>query len=412
VPIVTPERAIPRPRKGIPPPLAAQPAPQLAPHRDRGTVAVILFQHGPLFENSLPLTVFGVDRRGHGLPYYRLLACMGEAGPLPTTGGILLATPYGLAAAEAAGTLIVPAWRSPTDRPPEPALATLRRAAKEGARIVGLDSGVFVLAAAGLLDGRRCTTHWLHAPTLARRYPRTQVLPRELCVDDGEIITGAGAAAGLDACLHLVRRDHGAQAAARLARRLVFPAGRRGGQTPYFDNDVPDELRGDPLADAMAWALDHLTEPLDVDAMAARAAMSRRSFDRKFRGTVGVAPLQWLNAQRVMYAQRMLESTDLAMDQIAIRSGFGSLVAMRGHFRRMLSTSPTAYRSSFRTLPSDRRVDHGSWVDVVDAVDVVGNVDVVEEEKKDEEGASAETAAGAEGGIERAGEAGAAEARA
>lgn len=344
---MTPERAIPRPRKGVPP----QPAPQLAPHRDRGTVAVILFQHGPLFENSIPLTVFGVDRRGHGLPYYRLLACMGEAGPLPTTAGILLATPYGLAAAEAAGTLIVPAWRSPTDRPPEPALATLRRAAKEGARILGLDSGVFVLAAAGLLDGRRCTTHWLYAPTLARRFPRTQVLPRELCVDDGEILTGAGAAAGIDACLHVVRRDHGAQAAARLARRLVFPAGRRGGQTPYFDNDVPDELRGDPLADAMAWALDHLTEPLDVDAMAARAAMSRRSFDRKFRGTVGVAPLQWLNAQRVMYAQRMLESTDLPMDQIAIRSGFGSLVAMRGHFRRMLSTSPTAYRSSFRTTP-------------------------------------------------------------
>jgi transcriptional regulator GlxA family with amidase domain len=163
-------------------------------------VAVILFQHSPLFENSIPLTVFGVDRRGHGLPYYRLLACMGEAGPLPTTGGILLATPYGLAAAEAAGTVIVPAWRSPTDRPPEPALATLRRAAKEGARILGLDSGVFVLAAAGLLDGRPCTTHWLYAPTLARRYPRAQVLPRELCVDDGEIVTGAGAAAGIDAC--------------------------------------------------------------------------------------------------------------------------------------------------------------------------------------------------------------------
>ncbi|MBR7839693.1 helix-turn-helix domain-containing protein, partial [Actinospica durhamensis] len=232
--------------------------------------------------------------------------------------------------------------------------ATLRRAAKEGARILGLDSGVFVLAAAGLLDGRPCTTHWLYAPTLARRFPRAQVLPRELCVDDGEVVTGAGAAAGIDACLHVVRRDHGAQAAARLARRLVFPVGRRGGQTPYFDNDVPDELRGDPLADSMTWALDHLTEPLDVDAMAARASMSRRSFDRKFRHTVGVAPLQWLNAQRVMYAQRMLESTDLAMDQIAIRSGFGSLVAMRGHFRRMLSTSPTAYRSGFRTTPTLR----------------------------------------------------------
>ncbi len=322
-------------------------------------MAVILFQHGPMFENSIPLTVFGVDRRGHGLPYYRLLACMGEAGPLPTTGGILLATPYGLAAAEAAGTVIVPAWRSPTDRPPEPALATLRRASKEGARILGLDSGVFVRSPRpGCWTAAGCTTHWLYAPTLARHASRAPRCCRASCAwTTANCITGAGraAVAGLDACLHVVRRDHGAQAAARLARRLVFPAGRRGGQTPYFDNDVPDELRGDPLADAMAWALDHLTEPLDVDAMAARASMSRRSFDRKFRLTIGVAPLQWLNAQRVMYAQRMLESTDLAMDQIAIRSGFGSLVAMRGHFRRMLSTSPTAYRNSFRTVLTDRR---------------------------------------------------------
>jgi transcriptional regulator GlxA family with amidase domain len=347
---VTPEPAVPKPRAaasvGGPRPLPS--SARLAPSRDRGAVAVILFQNCPMFESSLPLTVFGVDRRGQGLPYYRLLACMGEAGPLPTTGGILMATPYGLAAADAAGTVIVPAWRSPAERPPEPALAMLRRAAKEGARVVGLDLGVFVLAAAGLLDDRSATTHWMYAPALARRHPRVRVQPRELCVDTGQFVTGAGAAAGIDACLHIVRRDHGPESAASLARRLVFPAGRRGGQAPYFDAELPEELLGDPIAEAMAWALDHLTEPFDVDAMAERASLSRRSFDRRFRTATGSAPLQWLNAQRVMYAQRMLESTDLPMDQVALRSGFGSLVAMRGHFRRHLSTSPTAYRQAFR----------------------------------------------------------------
>jgi transcriptional regulator GlxA family with amidase domain len=342
---VTPDPVVPRPRTapaGPPPPV------RLAPTRDRGTVALILFQNGPLFEGSIPMAVFGVDRRGQGLPYYRLLTCMGEAGPLPTTGGIMMATPYGLAAADAAGTIIIPAWRSVTDRVPEAALTTLRRAGREGARIVGLDAGVFVLAAAGLLDHRPATTHWMYAPTLARRFPRVRVQHRELCVDDGQIITGAGAAAGLDACLHLVRRDHGPQVAASLARRLVFPAGRRGGQAPYFDAAPADGLPDDPIAETMSWALDHLTEPFDVDAMAERSALSRRSFDRRFRVVTGSAPLQWLNTQRVMYAQRMLESTDLPMDQVATRSGFGSLVAMRGHFRRQLSTSPAAYRQAYR----------------------------------------------------------------
>lgn len=356
---VTAEPAVPkpsaaaggRPVPGAAPPGGGPPA-RLAPSRDRGTVAVILFQNSAIYEAAIPLTVFGVDRRGQGLPYYRLLTCMGEAGPLPTTGGILMATPYGLAAADAAGTIVVPSWRSPAERPPEPALATLRRAAKEGARLVGLDVGVFVLAAAGLLDDRAATTHWMHAPNLARRHPRIRVQPRELVVDTGQIVTGAGGAAGLDACLHVVRRDHGPQAAASLARRLVFPAGRRGGQAPYFDAELPEELLGDPVAEAMAWALEHLTEPFDVDAMAERASLSRRSFDRRFRTATGSAPLQWLNAQRVMYAQRMLESTDLAMDQVALRSGFGSLVAMRGHFRRHLSTSPTAYRQAFRGGPA------------------------------------------------------------
>lgn len=350
------------------------------------SVAVFAYDGVSTFGLGVTAEVFGCNRKGEGIPRFDYCLAAAEPGMIRTDVGLPILVEYGLDRLRSADLAVIACWDDTDRQPPEPVLAALRSVVDRGGRVLSACTGAFVLAAAGLLDGRRCTTHWLHAPTLARRYPRTQVLPRELVVEDGEIITGAGAAAGLDACLYVVRRDHGAQAAARLARRLVFPAGRRGGQTPYFDNDVPDELRGDPLADAMSWALDHLTEPLDVDAMAARAAMSRRSFDRKFRGTVGVAPLQWLNAQRVMYAQRMLESTDLAMDQIAIRSGFGSLVAMRGHFRRMLSTSPTAYRSSFRTLPADRRAPGRLWPDGADdedPKDVSENIDPAEGEDKE-----------------------------
>lgn len=330
---------VPPPRRG-----------SLAATRDRGTVAVVLFRDTPMFEDSIPITVFGVDRRGVGLPYYRLLVCSGEPGPLGTTGGVRLTTLYGLAAADSAGTVIVPAWRSPSERPPEAALTALRRAYREGARVVGLDSGTFALAAAGLLDGRPATTHWMYAAALARHYPRVKVNPRELYIDDGSVLTSGGSAAALDLCLHIVRSDHGVEAATGLARRLVFPPARGGGQTPYFDRELPAEVLDDPLAEVMSWALEHLTDTFDVDKLAARASLSRRSFDRRFRALTGSAPLQWLNTQRVLYAQRILESTDLPVDEVAQRSGFGSTVAMRGHFRRLLGTSPTAYRDSYRSL--------------------------------------------------------------
>ncbi|MBT2425546.1 helix-turn-helix domain-containing protein [Streptomyces sp. ISL-112] len=265
---------------------ATEAARKLTGRRRREVVAVLLFSGGPIFESSIPLSVFGIDRQDAGVPRYRLLVCGGEDGPLRTTGGLELTTPYGLEAISRAGTVVVPAWRSITSPPPAEALDALRRAHEEGARIVGLCTGAFVLAAAGLLDGRPATTHWMYAPTLAKRYPSVHVDPRELFVDDGDVLTSAGTAAGIDLCLHIVRTDHGTEAAGALARR--------------------------------------------------------------FRSLTGSAPLQWLITQRVLQAQRLLETSDYSVDEVAGRCGFRSPVALRGHFRRQLGSSPAAYRAAYR----------------------------------------------------------------
>ncbi|MFG2113252.1 helix-turn-helix domain-containing protein [Streptomyces sp. NPDC048718] len=321
---------------------------KLSGRRRREVVAVLLFSGGPIFESSIPLSVFGIDRQDAGVPRYRLLVCAGEEGPLRTTGGLELSAPYGLEAISRAGTVVVPAWRSITSPPPPEALEALRRAHEEGARIVGLCTGAFVLAAAGLLDGRPATTHWMYAPTLAKRYPSVHVDPRELFVDDGDVLTSAGTAAGIDLCLHIVRTDHGTEAAGALARRLVVPPRRSGGQERYLDRSLPEEIGADPLAEVVAWALEHLHEQFDVETLAARAYMSRRTFDRRFRSLTGSAPLQWLITQRVLQAQRLLETSDYSVDEVAGRCGFRSPVALRGHFRRQLGSSPAAYRAAYR----------------------------------------------------------------
>ncbi|MGK5501222.1 helix-turn-helix domain-containing protein [Streptomyces sp. URMC 125] len=328
---------------------------KLAARRRREIVAVLLFGGGPIFESSIPLSVFGIDRQDAGVPRYRLLVCAGEEGPLRTTGGLELTAPYGLEALSRAGTIVVPAWRSITQPPPPAALDALRRAHEEGARIIGLCTGAFVLAAAGLLDGRPATTHWMYAPTLAKRYPAVHVDPRELFVDDGDILTSAGTAAGIDLCLHVVRTDHGAEAAGALARRLVVPPRRgNGGQERYLDRSLPEEIGTDPLAEVVAWALEHLHEQFDVETLAARAYMSRRTFDRRFRSLTGSAPLQWLITQRVLQAQRLLETSDYSVDEVAGRCGFRSPVALRGHFRRQLGASPAAYRAAYRARTGSR----------------------------------------------------------
>ncbi len=336
------------------------PARPLSPRRRRDTVAVLLFDKGALFESSIPITVFGAQRTELRTPAYRVLVCAGEEGALTTSAGIGLSTPYGLEGLDRAGTIVVPTWRSVAETPPEPALQALRRAHREGARIVSLCTGAFVLAAAGLLDNRPATTHWMYAQALAKRYPSVRVDARALYVDDGDILTAGGSAAGIDLCLHIIRLDHGSEAANQVARRLVVPPHRTGGQAPYIDHPLPKSPDGDPLAEVMAWALEHLDEGIDIDTLARRAYMSRRTFDRRFRALTGSAPLQWLLTQRVLHAQRLLETTDLPVDQIARQCGFSSSVSLRPHFRRLLGTSPAAYRESFHVRGIPRQRNNGS----------------------------------------------------
>jgi transcriptional regulator GlxA family with amidase domain len=205
-----------------------------------------------------------------------------------------------------------------------------------------------VLAATGLLDGRRAPTHWFHAPVLAARYPKVRVDSSVLFVDDGDLITSAGTAAGIDACLYLVRRGWGARAAAVIARRMVVPPQRSGGQAQYIDHPLPDRYDGDELAEVMTYALEHLDSRLDVNALAERAHLSRRTFDRRFRALSGISPLQWLLHQRILHAQRLLEDTDLPVDAIARQVGLATAVSLRPHFHRLVGVCPQTYRDTFR----------------------------------------------------------------
>jgi len=223
----------------------------------------------------------------------------------------------------------------------------VRAAAARGARIASICTGAFVLGAAGLLDGRRATTHWAYARRFARLFPEVEIDPRVLYVDDGDILTSAGVAAGIDLCLHMVRCDHGAEAANRVARRIVVAAHREGGQAQFVERPLTEAPSGG-LAPTRVWMVERLAEPLTVADMARHAGYSARSFARRFQAETGTSPLRWLIGQRVEHARRLLESTDLPVEHVAERAGFGTAVAMRQHFARAVSTSPTAYRRAFR----------------------------------------------------------------
>ena len=316
--------------------------------RDKATVAVLMFDRAPMFETSVPISVFGVDRISSGAPAFTLRPVAGEPGPLTTTGGVQIVPPYGLDALDGAGIIVAPSWRNTGERPPEPALRALRAAHEDGALVIGQCMGAFVLAAAGLLDGRRAATHWFHAPVLAASYPHVTVDADVLYCDDGDVITSGGSAAGIDACLHVVRRLWGASAATAIARRMIVAPQRSGGQAQYIDHPILEMPDGDQLAQAMTFALEHLDEALEVDVLAARAHLSRRTFDRQFRAVVGISPLQWLLHQRILHAQRMLEQTDLPVDVIARRVGFTAGVSLRPSFRRIVGVSPQDYRKTFK----------------------------------------------------------------
>lgn len=313
-------------------------------------IAVVAFDGISPFHLSVPCLVFGEDRRDLGVPRFQLQVCAAESGPLRSSAGFEIVTHHGLPKLRSADIVIVPSWRDTAEPAPPALLAALRHAHRRGARIVGLCLGAFVLAEAGLLDGRPATTHWHWAAAFAARFPLVRLDADVLYVDDGDVLTSAGTAAGLDCCLHLLRGLCGAEVANRVARRLVVAPHRQGGQAQFVEQPVARTLGDQRLADVLAWAAGHLDANLGVDSLAARAAMSRRSFTRHFQRATGTTVLQWLLHQRVEAARRLLETSTLSIEAIAAAAGFGSPVAMRQHFGAQLGVPPAAYRRQFRAV--------------------------------------------------------------
>jgi transcriptional regulator GlxA family with amidase domain len=313
-------------------------------------LVVVTFGGASLGIMSFAFGVFDMAAHYGALPDLDLRVVSGEPGGTIRGGGLTVDAPYDLDAVRTADLIIVPNWRDPAERPPEPLLATLRAAHAAGARVAGMCSGTFVLAAAGLLDDRPATTHWAMADLLGQMYPKIRVQPAVLYVDDGDVLTAGGGAAGMDLGLHLIRSTHGAAVANRLARSMVVPPHRPGGQAQYVESPVPELDRDDPVGETLSWALGRLDQILPVDLLARRAGMSRRNFDRRFREITGTAPATWLNHQRVLRAQQLLESTGLTIDEVARQCGFATAAALRPHFRRVVGVAPVAYRSTFAAV--------------------------------------------------------------
>lgn len=301
------------------------------------------------FEFGLLSEVFGLDRSVYAdVPAFDFRVCGLEAGrPVTTQVGAQVIPAYGLEAMEHADVIAVPAVRvRPAEEYPVELLDALRRAADRGAILLSACSGAFILGAAGLLDGRPCTTHWRYAEELQRRYPTARVDPDVLFVDDGALVTSAGTAAGIDASLHLVRRELGSAIANVIARNMVVPPQRDGGQRQYIERPVP-QVSSDALGEVLAFMEDHLAEPHSVAALAQRAHMSSRTFARRFVAETGVTPMQWLASQRVLQARLALETTDATIEEIAASCGFGSATLFRHHFTREVGIAPSAYRRSY-----------------------------------------------------------------
>ncbi|TDE00140.1 helix-turn-helix domain-containing protein [Jiangella asiatica] len=309
-------------------------------------VAVVAYGGMSAFELGIVTEVFGV--KWPGAPAYRLTVCAEEPGQVNMIGDATLRTRHRLETLAAADTVIIPSVSDIHDEASPELTAALRQAHSRGARIVSICTGAFALASAGLLDGRRATTHWLYADVLRRRYPRVDVDPTPLYIDEGDILTSAGSAAGLDLCVHLVRRDHGGVAANLVARRLVVSPHRDGGQAQYIEAPVANDSQDDRIATSMTWALGRLGEPMTVEMLARHAAMSPRSYLRHFTRATGTSPIRWLIAQRVQASLPLLEAADTPVERIAAMVGFESAVTYRHHFHRAMRTSPSAYRRAFR----------------------------------------------------------------
>lgn len=330
----------------------------------RHVVAVAVTEATPTFELAVPCEAFGVDRSDLVDPWYAFRLCATQPGPLHTPAGLRVDTPYGPEDLVEADTLIVPACSRPVQvEPPQLLVSAVGEAHRRGKRIVSLCTGAYVLAHAGILRGRPATTHWMNTGDFAHRFPEVDFTPATLYTEDGNVLTSAGSGAAIDLCLHLIRTDHGAAVANEVARRMVVPPHREGGQTQYAKPPARRTTTDEGLAHVLEWARNHMHEPLTVPQMARAAGLGERTFARRFRDVLGTTPLQWLLQERVRLAQELLETTDEPVESIARSTGFGTATSLRYHFGRITSVSPQTYRHTFRhrvaaqrTAPTGRPV--------------------------------------------------------
>jgi transcriptional regulator GlxA family with amidase domain len=316
------------------------------------TVAVVLIDEFAPFEFGVLCEVFGLDRTEDGVPHIEFRVCAARPGvPVRTSIGLTMTPELGLDALAGADLVAFPAYNI-RDHYPEPVLDAVRTAAAEGSTLLSVCSGAFLLGATGLLDGRRCTTHWHNADEFARRFPAARLDPDVLFVDDGNIVTSAGTAAGIDACLHVVRREQGTGPANAIARRMVVAPQREGGQRQFVELPIP-ECTADSLQPILAWMVQHLRDDHTVAGLARQANLSERTFARRFVAETGTTPHRWLTMQRVLHARQLLEETQLGIDDIAQSAGFGTAALLRHHFHRIVGVSPHDYRRTFAHRPAE-----------------------------------------------------------
>ena len=322
-----------------------------APPPRRVKIAVIAFDGIIPFHLSVPCLIFNGNSLDPGTSIFDVVVCSADQGPLRTTAGFTIDTAFDLTALDAADLVIMPSWHDDCREAPPVLLEALQRAHRRGARIVGLCLGAFPLAQAGLLNGRTATTHWANVDTLAERYPKIRVDPDVLYVDEGDVLTSAGVAAGIDCCLHLLRQISGAEVANRRAKRLLVAPHRPGGQAQFIERPMPVTSSDGRLSEILEWVAAHPEQAHSIESLAQRAAMSRRNFTRHFRQATGTSFKQWILSQRLVHAQRMLESSAVSIEVVAQEAGFGTSLSLRQHFQASLHLSPSAYRKQFQSSP-------------------------------------------------------------
>ncbi|MET7426355.1 helix-turn-helix domain-containing protein [Dactylosporangium sp. NPDC005555] len=316
-------------------------------HHPFRNVALYVNDGTGAFGAGIMSEIFGYDRRSRGLPGFDYAVCTDRPGPVVTDSRLTLMVEHGLDRLAAADLILITSWEHFEVEPSPEVLAAMRSAHERGATIAAHCTGAYVLAAAGLLDGRRATTHWRWAEVMAERFPEVKLMPEVLYVDEGRIITGAGAAAGVDMCLYLLRREYGAAVANGIARDMVLPPHRDGGQAQYVATSVPADCDDERLGAVLGWARENLDAPLTVEVLAARALMSQRSFARRFAAATGSTPHAWVLSQRLHRAEELLETADLPIEEVARRVGFGTAATLREQFVRRRGVPPREYRKTF-----------------------------------------------------------------